>query len=127
MRRMRQKTIIAEDHDYFRKIFKQYLEGLENITVIAEAENGKIVVESISRLKPDLIIMDVNMPEMDGISASRIIKRQHPDIKIILYSMYSLELDLKEVNSKADAFVLKDNLFKELPDIIDKLQYSAKK
>jgi DNA-binding NarL/FixJ family response regulator len=119
---MVQNVLIVDDHDYFRSIFRKYLEGVKNISIIGEAENGKKAIELVAELKPHLIIMDINMPEMDGISASRILKAQYPETKVILYSMYTSELNLKNLNNSANAFVSKDDLFVKLPGILDRLQ-----
>jgi YesN/AraC family two-component response regulator len=119
---MVQNVLIVDDHDYFRTVFRKYLEDVKNISIIGEAENGKKAIELVAELKPHLIIMDINMPEMDGISASRILKAQYPETKVILYSMYTSELNFKNLANSANAFVAKDDLFVKLPGILDRLQ-----
>jgi len=124
---MVQNLLIVDDHDYFRSIFRKYLEEVKNISIIGEAENGKKAIELVAELKPHLIIMDINMPEMDGISAARIVKEQYPEIKVILYSMYTSELNFKNLNDCANAFVAKDDLFVKLPGILERLQPKPEK
>lgn len=80
--------IIADDHEIFREGFKLLWKKQKEIVVIAEASNGRELVNMVEKQKPDVVMMDVRMPLMDGIEACRIIKNKFPDISIIALSTY---------------------------------------
>ena len=86
------KVIIADDHSLFRESLRGIIESQKDMTVIAEAESGKVAVKQAKRYRPDVILMDVSMPEMDGIDATRQINSKFPGIKIIGLSSYSEEV-----------------------------------
>lgn len=95
--------IIADDHEMFRDGFKLMLTKQDNIHLVAEAENGKELLELTEKFKPDVIITDIKMPLMDGIEAARIITEQFPAIGIIGLSMYDeddLIIDMLEAGAK---------------------------
>lgn len=84
-------VLIVDDHSLFRESLRGIIESQEDMTVIAEAENGLIAVKQARRYRPDVILMDVSMPGMDGINATRQINSKFSDIKIIALSSYSEE------------------------------------
>ena len=81
--------LIVDDHQMFIYGIKLLLKKTERINHIYEAVNGKAALEMIKEQKFDLIITDVNMPEMSGLELTRIIKSDYPDIKIMVLSMYN--------------------------------------
>lgn len=83
--------IIAEDHTIVREGFRSLLEATSDIKVVGEAKNGKIAVNLCQELKPDIILMDIAMPTLNGIEAARLITRDVPETKVIMLSMYSDE------------------------------------
>ena len=83
------RVIIADDHGVIRSGLRTLLDSYPDMHVISEACNGEDAVEQAGRLRPDAIIMDVNMPKMNGIQATRIIKRDYPDIVVIGLSVYN--------------------------------------
>lgn len=85
------KTIIADDHRLFRKGLSSMFEDVPNISVIGEAANGQELLSLLTKKHPDLILMDLKMPIMDGIEATEHVKSKYPDIKIIVLSMYEDE------------------------------------
>lgn len=85
------KIIIVDDHSLFRKSLRGIIESQNDMSVIAEAENGRVAVKQAKRYRPDIILMDVSMPEMDGINATRRINSTFSNIKIIGLSSYSEE------------------------------------
>jgi two-component system response regulator YesN len=87
---------------------------------IFEASNGKEALCQVKVVQPDAIVMDVLMPECDGIEATRILKANNPQIKIILYSMYP-EYKKAGFSAGADAFIMKGDPFKTLVDTIESL------
>ena len=109
MVRQKQTVIIADDHTLFRQGLKLILEDIENIEVIADVPNGKELIEVTPVLKPDLIIMDINMPHVNGIDASRILLQEYPDLKILVVSMYGDEQYYNSViENGVKGFILKD-------------------
>ncbi len=85
------RIIIADDHALFRQGLKLLLMELDNVEVIADVANGKELVDITGVMGPDLIIMDINMPSLNGIEASRILGKNYPDIPILVVSMYGDE------------------------------------
>lgn len=92
------KLAIAEDHPLFLKgLVAAIREDIDDIDVIITAANGKELIEKIRCRKPDVILMDLRMPEMDGVEATAYIKKEHPDIKIIVLSIYDGEFTIAQL------------------------------
>nr|NJM01202.1 response regulator transcription factor [Desulfobacula sp.] len=109
------KILIADDHAIVRHCLRQTLCREDGITVVAEAENGRRAFEMAAEHNPDLVLMDVSMPEMNGIEASLKILKTNPGIKIIALSMYSeKQYVLAMMKSGARGYLLKTNLFGDL-------------
>ena len=97
------RIVIADDHEIFRDGFKMMLKKQDQLEVIAEAENGKELVQIVQAHQPDVIITDIKMPFMDGIDATKQIKQLYPYIEIIALSMFdeeSLIIDMLEAGAK---------------------------
>ncbi len=103
------KILMAEDHKLMRVGLKAIFQEYQDLEVIAEAENGMDAVKFSKELKPDVILMDIGLPELDGIQATKKIKEFDKKVKIIILTSHS---DEKEVNNAilagADAYALKD-------------------
>lgn len=96
------KVVIADDHELFRDGLKLMLGSFTHITICAEAENGKQLIELVEVHQPDIVITDINMPEVDGIAAAKIISERHPATGIIALSMYDdddLIIDMLEAGA----------------------------
>ena len=103
------RVIIADDHSLFRQGLKLILMELNDIEVVADVPDGKELVEIAGILEPDLVIMDINMPFLNGIEASKILSRDHPEIKILVVSMYGDEQYYNSViENGVKGFILKD-------------------
>ncbi len=103
------KVLIADDHRVVREGWAAILKTKENIVVVGEAQDGHEAVEKARSLLPDVILMDVSMPRMGGVEATRQIKRESPHIGIIALTMYDEEhyiFDL--VRAGATGYLLKD-------------------
>jgi len=113
------QVIIVDDHKLFRSGLKFILNEIGNIEVVAEASNGRESLELLKKHKPDILIMDINMPEMNGVDASREALSLYPDIKILVLSMFG---DDEYYNTMIDlgvkGFILKDSDNKELKNAI---------
>src|ERR671916_2492501 len=81
------RLVIADDHILVRDGYKLMLDREEDLEVVGEAENGREAVELCRRLRPDLVLMDVRMPEMDGLAATRAIKEELPRISVVMVTM----------------------------------------
>jgi two-component system NarL family response regulator len=104
------KVLIADDHRVVREGLAAILKTKENIEVVGEAENGQEAVEKARSLLPDVIIMDVSMPKMNGVEATRIVKREFPHIGIIALTMYDEQQYIFDlVRAGATGYLLKDS------------------
>ena len=116
----KRKVIIVDDHTLFRNGLRILLNTLEDYQVVAEAANGKQFIELLEKDLPDLVLLDINMPVMDGIEAATIAQKLYPDIKIITLSMYGEEdYYYKMVNAGVKGFVLKNSDIKEVKTALD--------
>ncbi|WP_312473773.1 response regulator transcription factor [Neobacillus sp.] len=103
------RVLIADDHHVVRRGLVFFLRTQKGLDIIGEAANGKEAIELAKLLKPDIILMDLVMPEMDGIQATRIIKSEQPEIKIMMLTSFS-EQDhvIPALEAGASGFQLKD-------------------
>ena len=103
------KIIIADDHEIIRKCFSALCKMLSDCEIIAEASNGKEAIDLAKKHNPDIILMDYKMPELSGIEATQIIKKEMPEIKIIGLSMHNEDSYIQEfLDAGADTYLLKD-------------------
>ncbi|WP_321319402.1 response regulator transcription factor [Labilibaculum sp.] len=110
-----QKIIIVDDHKIFRKGLRFLLEDMEGINVIAEAEDGKEFLNLLEISTPDIVLMDINMPKMNGIEAAIEAMKFHPKLKIIVLSMHGEEQYYdKMVEAGVKGFLLKNSDVDEL-------------
>jgi len=77
------RLVLADDHHLLRRGFKSLLSGESNLEVVGEASNGLQAIEMCRRLEPDLILTDVRIPDMDGITATRRIKEEQPGVGVV--------------------------------------------
>jgi DNA-binding NarL/FixJ family response regulator len=104
------KIILADDHRIFRKGLKSLLSEKENIEVLAEADNGDEALEAARKYKPEIVIMDIAMPKMDGIEATRQIRERFPDTEVVVLSMHAKKAYIDQVlKAGAKGYVLKDS------------------
>ena len=107
---MTKKILIADDFPIFRDGLRALLSNVSNLEVIGEAENGNIAVKKASQLKPDLILMDLTMPIMNGTEAIRIIKQRQPAIRIIAFTEHKSHDHVQAAfEAGANGYVLKDD------------------
>ena len=116
---MKIRIILADDHNLLREGIKNLLKSEPNIEVIAEAENGRETLNLVEIHQPDIILMDIGMPELNGIEATIKIKEQVPETKIIALSMYSdRQYILKMFKAGASGYLLKDCAIEDLTKAI---------
>ena len=94
------KTItimIAEDHPVMRQGFANMLESIENFKVVGTAENGKKLIDLIKKIQPDIAIIDLEMPVLDGFSNIERLSKEFPNVKTIVYSSHNEKSIIKEL------------------------------
>jgi DNA-binding NarL/FixJ family response regulator len=107
--------LLADDHDVVRKGMKMLLEDETDVKVIGEASDGLDAIEKVKNLMPNVVILDLTMPKMNGIEASRIISEEFPDVKILIFSMHNnREYIVSSVENGANGYLLKDTGKEEL-------------
>ncbi|WP_442601977.1 response regulator [Paenibacillus sp. KN14-4R] len=100
-------VMVVDDTAFMRMVMRDILEGM-GMNVVAEARNGKEAVNLYDKLKPDLVTMDITMPDMDGISALKEIKRSHPEAKVIMCTaMGQKDMLIDAIYSGAMDFLVK--------------------
>ncbi len=113
-------VLIVEDHPLTRQTLEYQVKKLPNINVLGSVENGKSAVEFVENNKPDIILMDIEMPVMNGIEATMEIKKKHPNIIIIMLTSHGeRENVLNAFNSGANAYCIKNIEMDELAKVID--------
>ncbi len=107
--------MIVDDHNIVRHGLRQALDQEPGMRVVAEARNGREAMESVININPDIIIMDISMPELNGIEATQQILKQNKDIKIIALSVHSeKQYVLSMIKAGARGYLLKTNIFEQL-------------
>ena len=108
-------VFIADDHAMMREGLRLIIEAESDISVIGEAADGRQAVRLVQRLAPDVVIMDIAMPDINGIEVTRQLKSELTDIKIIALSMHSDRRFVSEIlKAGASAYVLKHAAFEDL-------------
>lgn len=124
---MKIKVLIADDHQLFREGLVNLLFAAPDIEVIAQARDGAEAIDKAKHFKPDVILIDIGMPVMNGIEATRILKKDMPNIKIIAVSMHSDRQYVKGIlEAGADGYLLKNCTYQQLTDAIQSV-YGGKK
>ncbi|MDW8102956.1 MAG: response regulator transcription factor [Anaerolineae bacterium] len=103
------RVLIADDHRLFRQGLRLICETVGNLEVVGEAENGQEAVELALKLNPDVVLMDIRMPVMDGVEATRQITARAPSVRIIILTMYRQDQYVFEaIKAGARGYLLKD-------------------
>jgi len=115
------KLAIADDHKLLRKALVQMLQGF-NYRIVAEADHGKELIEKLAGRKVDVVLMDINMPIMDGMETTRWFQKNHPETRVIALSMNSDESTIiRMIRAGAKGYLLKDTDPRELQKAIDEV------
>ncbi len=106
----KQKILIADDHPIFREGLCALISKLPGLEIVGEAENGQIAIEKARQLQPNIILMDLTMPIMNGTEATRVIKQRQPSIKIIALTAHKTHDHVEAtLSAGASGYVLKDD------------------
>ena len=105
------KILIADDHREFRKVIHDFLERMPNVYVVGEATDGCDAVQKVETLFPDVVLMDISMPLMNGIEATRIIKQRWPKTKVLIATNHDDPMyRTQALEAHADGFILKASM-----------------
>lgn len=116
--------LIADDQELLRQSLQIILSSAEDFNVIDAVENGREVISSVRNQKPDIILMDIRMPEIDGVTCTQLIKENYPDIKIIILTTFDDdEYVFNALKYGASGYLLKGVSTKELCDAIRKVYF----
>ncbi len=117
------RVLIVDDHVGMRQILVRLLDGMSETEIVAEAADGFAAVQLASECQPDIVVMDVEMPRLDGIGATRRIVAENPDMRIIGLSTHDSDVCVNAMLAAgACAYVLKDEMF---PDLIEAVEAAA--
>lgn len=115
------RVVLADDHAPFRQVVKMVLSEKPGIEVIGEADDGFQLLSLLDRLSPNMVILDISMPNIGGIEATRQIKKSNPDIKVLILTMHRDREYLDQaLSANAEGYLLKeDNITNELFSAIE--------
>jgi len=110
------KILIADDHESARLGVRYLIEKTNmDMTIVGEANNGHLALEMVADLRPDIVIMDVSMPELNGIETTRKIKQEHPQIKVIALSIYKrTSMVVEMLKAGTSGYILKESISDDL-------------
>lgn len=112
-------VLIADDQKFVRKTLEEYLIPESDLKVVGFAENGQIAIAKVADLKPDVVLMDIEMPVMNGLDATKIIAEKFTDTKVLILSIHDREQDLLHaLRLGAKGYWLKNTTAQELADAI---------
>lgn len=116
------KVMLADDHSLIREGIKQLLEFDGSVEVIAQAADGMECINVLDNHYPDILLLDINMPNMSGMDVLSELKKKRPELKILILTVHNeVEYLVKAVDMGADGYILKDSGSAELKDAIEKV------
>jgi len=117
------RILLADDHTLLRESLRSLLEREPDLVVVGEAEEGRAAVALACQLEPDVVVMDIAMPLLNGLEATRQIKRQCPRVKVLILTMHDNEEYIRQaLEAGAMGYILKDAAAKELISAIRSIQ-----
>lgn len=114
------KILLCDDNEHFRQLLVQYIHSLPGVEIVGEAIDGLDVIGKTETLNPDLVLMDLSMPNQSGLDATREIKERWPEKSVIILTLYE-DAVYKELATEflADGFISKSSIKTELPAVIE--------
>jgi two-component system nitrate/nitrite response regulator NarL len=108
-RKKKIKLLLVDDHPVVRRGIRSCLDNLDHLEVIGEAVDGEEAVAKVRELHPEVVLMDIDMPKMTGLEATRLLRKEFPDLKVLILSVHSnKQYVLQIIQSGAQGYVLKD-------------------
>ncbi len=118
------QILIADDHPLFRRGIRWSLEHEHDMIVVGEAEDGPSTIQQVDNLTPDVVLVDINMPEMSGIDVTRILKRRHPRLAVVVLTMHEEDEQLfHAIRVGAAAYATKNIEADELIQVIRRVAH----
>jgi two-component system response regulator NreC len=109
------RVLLAEDHTIVRKGLRSILDAEDSIEVVGEAEDGRAAVEAVEHLRPDVVLMDISMPGLNGLEATRQIKHRAPHIRVLVLTMHTNEKYILQIlQAGASGYLVKQAAVEEL-------------
>jgi DNA-binding NarL/FixJ family response regulator len=116
---MSARILLVDDHQVLREGLRSLLEKQPDMEVVGEAGDGRTALQRVREIRPDIVIMDVNMEGMDGIDATRLITRDYPETKVLALSMFLRKAFVSEMfKCGASGYILKENAFAEIVEAV---------
>lgn len=121
------KIILADDHVLFREVIKESIQKVPDLEVIGEVSDGLELLDLLKTSTPDMIILDIAMPNLQGIEAANEIKKLYPEIKILILTMHkSSEHVYRAISAGVDGYLLKENAYADLISAIETIKEGKK-
>ena len=121
--RMAYEILLVDDHPLVRQRVRQIIEERAELAVMGELQNGLELLASFKKRLPQLIILDISMPHLGGIQATRLIKSSHPQVKVLILTLHNRrEYVDRARKAGAEGYLLKDNVDEELVSAIETLR-----
>ena len=110
------RIALADDHILLRQAIKRSIEDVPGLQVVGEASDGLELLHFMASTTPDMIILDISMPHLQGIETAREIKRQHPHVKILILTMHKSKFHLADaIAAGADGYLIKEDALADHP------------
>ena len=121
------RIILADDHAMFRQGIKNIIEGAEEMEVVGEASDGLELLEILKKVTPDMVILDISMPNLRGLEATREIKTVSPEVKVLILTMHKdKEYVYYAISAGAEGYLLKEDADTELFAAIEKIRQEGR-
>ena len=121
------QIVLADDHILFRRGVKKIIEEVEDLQVVGEADDGLQLLKLLQETQPDLVILDIAMPNLRGLEAAREIKKLYPQVKVLLLTMHKKKIFLQQgLEAGVDGFLLKEIADTELVQAIEAIRQGQK-
>jgi DNA-binding NarL/FixJ family response regulator len=113
------RVVVADDHDLFREGLRQLLETIPSVEIVGEASDGQEAIRMVADVQPDVILMDINMPRVDGLRATEYIVKHYPETNVIVLTMYQDdEYAIHAIRAGAKSYLLKNSRSEEVIEAI---------